>query len=183
MADLVAQEGYAATTVAGVAKRAGVSTRAFYEHFGDKQECLLAVYDLAVRRAQENMGGGDGAELPWQERLANMLRRWFELLAAEPSFTRIYALEIWHATPATRQRAVEGTIALVSVLRRANDAARSEDPDVLEATEIELQMLAGGMHRLTVLHAAQDRIAELPQVVDEVIAFAVAGVSRRRAAN
>ncbi|HEX9547981.1 MAG TPA: helix-turn-helix domain-containing protein, partial [Acidimicrobiales bacterium] len=42
---LLAERGYAAVTIGDLAARAGVSRAAFYEHFADKQACLLAAYD------------------------------------------------------------------------------------------------------------------------------------------
>ncbi len=45
MIDAVGAKGYAATTVSDVIKRAGVSRKAFYEHFANKEECFLATYD------------------------------------------------------------------------------------------------------------------------------------------
>ena len=41
MAETVAAKGYAATTVADVVARAGVSRKTFYEHFADREECFL----------------------------------------------------------------------------------------------------------------------------------------------
>ena len=54
-----------------------------------------------------------------------------------------------------------------------------EDASVLCASDTELQVLAGGMHRLAVLHVIEDRIARLPEVVDDVVALATAAVARR----
>src|SRR5262245_57415806 len=48
MAQAVAEHGYGATTVARVVSRAGVSRKTFYEHFSDKEDCLLALYDTAI---------------------------------------------------------------------------------------------------------------------------------------
>src|SRR3954452_23052879 len=48
MAETVAAKGYAATTVADVVARAGVSRKTFYEHFRDREDCFLAAYDAAV---------------------------------------------------------------------------------------------------------------------------------------
>jgi len=58
--------GYEATTVAGIAERAGVTTGALYAHFAGKLDLLLATVGLApvediVRSAQEV------ASLPWSE--------------------------------------------------------------------------------------------------------------------
>ena len=49
IAEAVAEKGYAATTVADVVGRAGVSRKTFYEHFADKEECFLAAWDAGRR--------------------------------------------------------------------------------------------------------------------------------------
>src|SRR5882724_3806888 len=40
MAEVVAEKGYQATTVADVVERAGVSRRTFYEQFPDREACF-----------------------------------------------------------------------------------------------------------------------------------------------
>ncbi len=45
-AEIVAEHGYARTKVKQVTSRAGVSTRAFYEHFGNLQDCFTTLLDL-----------------------------------------------------------------------------------------------------------------------------------------
>ena len=44
MTAAVARKGYSAVTIADVVAEAGVSKRTFYEHFDDKEDCLLASY-------------------------------------------------------------------------------------------------------------------------------------------
>src|SRR5690242_3020391 len=48
MVKAVAEKGYAATTIADVVARAGVSRRTFYEQFRDKEACFLAAFDTGV---------------------------------------------------------------------------------------------------------------------------------------
>src|SRR5437868_3078358 len=55
MIDLVGEQGYRATTIAQVSSRAGVSRKAFYEHFANKQECFLATYDMIVAEGFERV--------------------------------------------------------------------------------------------------------------------------------
>ena len=57
---MVADElGYAQTTVSRIAQRAGVSRGTFYALFGDRDECLAAVYaDLTDAVSEEPRGCG-----------------------------------------------------------------------------------------------------------------------------
>ena len=71
MIALVGENGYASTTVAKVIARAGVSRKAFYEHFTNKEACFLVAYDVIaaegrrdVSRAYENAADpAEGAQL------------------------------------------------------------------------------------------------------------------------
>ena len=53
MIESVARNGYQRTTVAHVIALAGVSRRAFYELFANKEDCFLATYDIVVARAPQ----------------------------------------------------------------------------------------------------------------------------------
>ena len=48
MAEAMAEQGYAATPVADVLQRAGVSRETFYQQFRSKQDCFIAAYELAA---------------------------------------------------------------------------------------------------------------------------------------
>lgn len=59
-ADLFLADGYAKTTIAAIASRAGVSEDLIFTLFGNKRGVLKAVMDVAV--------GGDDADIPLLER-------------------------------------------------------------------------------------------------------------------
>lgn len=50
--DLIAERGFAATTMAAVAERAGVTRRAVYLHFATKADLLAALFDYVSDREQ-----------------------------------------------------------------------------------------------------------------------------------
>jgi AcrR family transcriptional regulator len=50
--DLIAERGFAATTMADVAERAGVTRRAVYLHFATKADLLAALFDYVSDREQ-----------------------------------------------------------------------------------------------------------------------------------
>jgi AcrR family transcriptional regulator len=43
-----ARNGFADATAEAIAREAGMSKATFYEHFGNKEECILALFDAAV---------------------------------------------------------------------------------------------------------------------------------------
>jgi len=68
MVEIVVERGYDRVTVREIARVAGVSTRAFYEHYSGKEECFLCVHrDLArrlLRRIEVPAGAAsDGGQL------------------------------------------------------------------------------------------------------------------------
>lgn len=94
MADLVGHDGYAATTVANVLAYAGVSRKAFYKHFANKQECFLAAYDAItaegrreVSRAYEAAANpAGGAQLA--------IAKLFERAIENPGGVRVALIEV-----------------------------------------------------------------------------------------
>jgi AcrR family transcriptional regulator len=49
------RNGYERATVAGILAEAGISTRAFYRHFGSKDELLCAMYRREAERSAERL--------------------------------------------------------------------------------------------------------------------------------
>ncbi len=75
MIEAVATSGYGRTSVKQVVSLAGVSRRAFYEQFANKQECFLATLDLIASRAMDRIAMGYNAtEGPLEERLERRVR-------------------------------------------------------------------------------------------------------------
>jgi AcrR family transcriptional regulator len=104
MARTVAAKGYAGASLGEVCAVAGVSTRAFYEHFADKQACFLAAFDLGVTLMQGAVAGAYGCSAPWPERMRRGLDVLLRTLAAEPAFATLAVVEVLAAGPAARVR-------------------------------------------------------------------------------
>lgn len=93
----VEEKGYAATTVADIAKAARISRRTLYEHFADKEACFLAAYALmadtlmsavveASRAAPAGMPRVRGAVVAYLEQLGDHIE------VARAFFTEINAV-------------------------------------------------------------------------------------------
>jgi AcrR family transcriptional regulator len=98
--DLFAVSGYEGTTVAQVARSAGMSERSFFRYFGSKEELTLASQEQIGRRLAEALADRPGTEPPW---LA--LRRAFDpiVTAIDDSDGRARRLiEMLHSKPELR---------------------------------------------------------------------------------
>lgn len=105
MVQIVAERGYAATTVAMVLKRAHISRETFYQHFTDKHECFLAAFDDASDLLISMMEAAIGApEDPPLERVDRVLATYLGALAAAPTLARTFLIEVYGAGPAAVSR-------------------------------------------------------------------------------
>lgn len=90
MAEECGERGYAETSVAAVAKRAGVSSVTFYKQFADKRDCLLEAHRELAGRLLEALDRGDR-----EETLPTALG----IFAADPPSARLLTVEVLAAGP------------------------------------------------------------------------------------
>ena len=102
--EAVNEQGFMATTVADLVARAGISRRSFYEHFENKEECLLAVYDVIVERLARRLLEAAGSAEDWPGQLEAFLRELFEAAGDRPDLARLVCVEMGGAGPAGVQR-------------------------------------------------------------------------------
>jgi AcrR family transcriptional regulator len=167
--ELVAKRGFADTTVELICKRAHVAFKTFYNHFGNKEEAFLALFDSVMADAAERIEAGlaEHAEAPWPEQVAVALRALFGVILEDPIISRAVIVEAPTVGPAIAGRYEAAATALSPLLRRGReyDKRAAELPKTLEDT------LAGGVlwsayQRLIV--GEVDRIEEL---MPEAIVF------------
>jgi AcrR family transcriptional regulator len=169
MAEVVAEKGYAATTVADVIGRAGVSRRTFYEQFRDKEACFLAAYDAGVELLLGALRRDDDKEQDPVARARARTRAYLETLASEPAFARTFLIEVAAAGPAALERREAVHDRFAALLREQLAAARAQLPDLPEPPE-EVYLAAVGATDLVVSRlVARGRVAELPQLEDAVL--------------
>jgi AcrR family transcriptional regulator len=104
MIDAIGAKGYAASTVSDVIKRAGVSRKAFYEHFANKQECFLATYDSIAARGQHAVSEAFSHSSGLPDSVHATLEGLIELAIARPNGLRVLMVEIGAAGPAGIER-------------------------------------------------------------------------------
>ena len=174
MIDAVGEKGYRATTISDLVGRAGVSRKTFYEHFANKQECLLATFDVIAadgrRRAVEAYRKAESGGL--QNAVEASIRALFEATIDNPGAARLNMVEIVAAGPAgieRRERAIEQYRAFVrGMLQREPAEAAASDTTAPDAV---VRAVVGGMSRILYSRVRHGRRAELRQLVPDLMRF------------
>lgn len=120
LAELTAEQGYEATKISDIVKRAGVARKTLYDNFEGKEEVFFAAFDAArdevMRRVEEGSAGADG---DWQERVEGGLAAFLGYVAEQPTLARMCMIEALSATPETTKRYEDTLEAFVALTRRA----------------------------------------------------------------
>jgi AcrR family transcriptional regulator len=168
MIDSVGEKGYRATTIADLVGRAGVSRKTFYEHFANKQECLLATFDLiaqdgrqraidAYQQAEDEGGVQAGVEAA--------IRALFEATIANPGAARLNMVEIVAAGPAGIERREQAAEEYRSFVRGILEQGPGDGavPDAV------VRAVVGGLNRILYSRVRQGQRAELRQLVPDLM--------------
>jgi AcrR family transcriptional regulator len=145
MIDLTCEHGVESIAISRVVARARVSTRTFYELFGDRGDCLLAAIDHALALASERVRHGYESQQRWLDRVRAGLQELLAFFEDEPRLALLLVVHSAAAGPpglALRARVLER---LAQVLDEARADARAEPP-VLTA-----EATVGGV--LSVVHS------------------------------
>jgi AcrR family transcriptional regulator len=167
MIDAVGEKGYRATTISDLVGRAGVSRKTFYEHFANKQECLLATFDVIAadggRRAigAYREAGGEGR----QEAVEAAIRALFEATIDNPSAARLNMVEIVAAGPAGIERRERA----VGQYRQFVHGILQRDPDDDTVPDAVVRAVVGGLSRILYSRVRHGRRAELRQLVPDLM--------------
>ena len=126
MAELTAEQGYEATKIADIVRRAGVARKTLYDNFDGKEELFLAAFDSAVVEVagagRRGLRGGRGRLAASGSRPG--LAAFLAYVAEHPAVARMCLVEAISATPAASARY---DAALAAVRRAAARAAPQPD--------------------------------------------------------
>jgi AcrR family transcriptional regulator len=173
--DVAGERGWEGTTLREIVKRAGLSKRAVYDHFDDKQQCFLAAASELMQRVSGvtleacRTAGGRG------EGLAAGIDGLLRFCGDDPHAARVYLLEAPAAGPAGAE------------LWRAHMREMSQQADsALRDLRADLPPHASAMAIGGVYTAAQARVvageaSQLPELAPAMIdaVWATLGIGQR----
>lgn len=185
MAELVAERGYPAVTVADVVGHARVSKRTFYQHFADREACFLAVYAAAAQGPLTRIAEAvtaDDATPDLREQVARGNRAYLAALAEQPALTRTLLTEISSLGPRGWEvrREVLGRFAdqLSTLVSAGVERWAGEAPDLAGLSRPMALALVGGINELVLEAVEGGRIDRLPDLAPTATELVVAVLER-----
>jgi AcrR family transcriptional regulator len=126
-AHVFAATGYADASAESISRAAGMSKATFYEHFANKEECIIALFDRAYQVLLERMlaatvAAGDDPVA----RMREGMRAFLVALVDYPNEAQTLLVEIIGAGPAAIRRRDEIVANFARVLDRENETHAQE---------------------------------------------------------
>jgi AcrR family transcriptional regulator len=164
----VGAHGYRATRVADVIARAGVSRKTFYELFDNKQDCLLAAFDLITDESMRRVQDAYRAATGWPGRIEAAIGALFSSAFEHPGALRLSLLEIAAVGPAGIERRERAIARYEGFVRGALELAPGEG----SISETTLRAVVGGLNRILYRRVLSGDSAQLAALVPDLTSWA-----------
>jgi AcrR family transcriptional regulator len=135
MAEECGERGYAETSVAEIARRAGVSTASFYRQFKDRRECMLVSFEELSGRLLEAIEDACTEAKDRTEAAEAGLRAAAALLAGDLPTARLLTVEIGAVGAEGVRLQQESIERLARLLRRARGPDADPPASLLASSE------------------------------------------------
>jgi AcrR family transcriptional regulator len=161
MITTAARYGYGGASVARVVKQAGVSRATFYEHFEDKEDCFLAVYQQVAKRLAGDLAAGLD-DVPPRAVLEGLLSS----TSANPAAARILLLEALAGPPRVRAEHERLLDSVEATIQQYLDHGSHGIP-----LEIPARALLGGLTGVVAIRLFRGEAGHLDSLLDDLIAW------------
>lgn len=165
IAELSAEQGYEATKIADVVRRAGVARKTLYDNFDGKEDLFLAAIDAGYGEARERVEDACIAtDEIWQKKVEAGLAAFLEFVAERPALARACMVEALSATPTSATRYDAALGCFVGLLQRSTPAETGL-PGTIEET------LIGGVAWILNQQIRRDEAAGARELLPELSEF------------
>jgi AcrR family transcriptional regulator len=163
MAEVMAEQGYAKTSVADILRSARVSRETFYELFDSKQDCFMSAFEQAYAHILDAIlksapkGASAARSEPPIERFSRVFGHCLEALASDPAVARVFLIEVYAAGPEAIERRLElqaGLVRAITDLVGADEEERFTVEALLAAVVqlVTARLVVGDIDGLRNLH-------------------------------
>ncbi|HEV2857824.1 MAG TPA: TetR/AcrR family transcriptional regulator [Solirubrobacterales bacterium] len=155
LAVVVAERGYANTTIDQVVKRASMSPTTFYANFDGKQDALRAAIDSAGAQITAAVLPAFRRQPDWPSAVRAAIGALFNFLASRPALAHLVMVDVYAAGPEALERREAALRPLGAIL----EAGRQRGPQV---PPIAFEAILGGIYWLANRQVRESGSAGLP---------------------
>jgi len=164
IAELTAEQGYEATKIADIVRRAAVARKTLYDNFDGKEDLFLSAVDSIVTEmrvlVEEACDDGDDPE----ERIVAGLEAMLDFIAEHPAAARMCMVEAISATPGSARLYDAAVHEFVELLQRSAPQ-RADLPGTIE------ESLVGGVAWILQLQIRRGEAETAPGLLPELSQF------------
>ena len=113
--NIFSQKGFAKTTIAEIAKSAGVGEGTVYEYFNNKEDLLFAIPDKRFKNNLKQFKDAFEFRTPLQK-LRRLIRIYFSLFLTDRNFLKIFVLQVQYNSKFYESNAYEGFKAYFKII-------------------------------------------------------------------
>ncbi len=166
IAECCAEKTFAATTIADIVTRAGVSRRTFYKLFSDKRGCFETAVDTFAEEIMGVIGALRIGEDPWPVMIRKAIGEILDLFAARPAFANLALVEAIGVNPLLINRYWDP---LIEALRRPPEPGKEHLPPSETA-----RAAVGTAQVLIVQQVTAGRSEQLRELAPDLVYIALA---------
>lgn len=166
IAELSAEQGYEATKIGDIVRRAGVARKTLYDNFDGKEEVFLAAIDSALKEALARVEEACAEAGDWSAGVEAGLAALLAYLAENPAEARMCMIDALSATPASGARYDDALHRYVELMRR------HAPKDTGLSTTIE-ETLVGGVAWILNQQIRRGKVEEAPDLLPELLEFVI----------
>lgn len=172
LAASIADIGYSATTVADIVRRARTSRRTFYEHFSDREGCLVALLSDTNTEAITVISAAVDPAAAWEVQIRQAVQAWIANAESHPAVMLSWIRDLPALGLAARNLQREVTEAFITLVQTLSDTDELHAAGIETVSRQRAIMLIGGLRELTAMTVEAG--GRMSDVTDEAVDAAIA---------
>lgn len=167
MVEVVGRDGFTGARITEVISRAGISRKAFYEHFDDKESCFVVAYEQSIAPLLTLALRAADSQDAYADRARAALAALLSALAHDPAVARVCFVEVLAAGPQAVSKRNEVMRGFVREFTARSPLVDEHVPEVAMLT------LIGGLTEVLYQTIAAGETETLPDLLPQLMYSAV----------
>lgn len=174
----IAEVGYAKTTVADIVRRARTSRRTFYEHFGSREACFVALLSDANVDQVRQISDAVDPSAPWQKQVRQAIEAWISSGEERSALMLSWIRDVPALGAAARGLQRDAMESFIDMVGALGDTDEFRAAGVGPVSRRRIIMLLGGLRELTAITVEEG--GRMGDVTDEAVDASISLLSPNR---